>query len=142
MEQITKHKPKPEAPISNNDLCGVSKSLFLNGRGFEKTESETTGEGWKYLKPYQVNANGNKQSAYRRRLCWIFRRRDNSTCRVCGSPAHNVHHILARREYPHWKKEYCNLISLCFDCHNLADVNYFPNEYLFSLIPNKNETNN
>jgi hypothetical protein len=111
----------------------VSKSLFLNGRGFEKTESET-GAGISSLSPYAKNKSGNKDSSYRRKIIYVFRFRDNSICPICGHPAHNVHHILSKRDYPHWKKEFNNLISLCFHCHNLADADFFSTEYLFQLI--------
>lgn len=102
------------------------------GKGFEE---KTTGEPLKAMNTLELSSGGNKQGQLRRRLIWVFRVRDNSTCRICGSPGHNVHHILPKRFYPHWKKETTNMISLCFDCHNKADKEVYSVDYLFSLIP-------
>lgn len=59
------------------------------------------------------------QSAYNLvRECVI--RRDDNRCRICGSPAFNVHHIRPRqfkgKDHPR------NLIALCKQCHAEAHV--------------------
>lgn len=95
-----------------------------------------TGAGIKATSPYQKNKQGNKESSYRRKILSIFLKRDNSICRVCNEKAWNVHHVLPKRDFPHWKQEPCNLISLCFACHNQADAGDLTIDFLFNLIPN------
>lgn len=48
--------------------------------------------------------------------------RDVSKCRICGSKEElESHHIMPVSEYPHWKYEMDNGITLCTDCHYEAD---------------------
>ena len=93
-----------------------------------------TGDSWKYLSSHQRNDNGNKQNSYRRFLCWIFRKRDNSQCQICGGPGHNVHHILPKRDYPQWKKEADNCLTVCFECHGLCDDGFWNEDFLFGRV--------
>ena len=99
-----------------------------------RTDTGTTGAAFWYANPSAKNSSGNKQNGYRRFICWVFRKRDNSQCQVCGQDAHNVHHILPKRDYPHFKKEAANVLTLCIYCHDLADADFFSIKYLFSCV--------
>jgi len=57
--------------------------------------------------------------------------RDNFQCRVCGLPAADVHHIY-NRNYKGYSDD--NLISLCSECHILAENKYILPQWLLSLI--------
>jgi len=74
--------------------------------------------------------------AYRTRVLWVFWKRDNGACQICDAPAYNIHHILNKKDYWHWKKESLNMISLCFNCHNKADNGQISITYLLSKIIN------
>lgn len=47
--------------------------------------------------------------------------RDNYKCRMCGKPAVDAHHIIDRHEIPNGGYVKENGISLCGDCHELAE---------------------
>lgn len=64
----------------------------------------------------------------------VFVRRDKKICKVCKGAAHNIHHILEKRNYPHWNLEHENMISLCKPCHDKADKGLIETQTLFNLI--------
>jgi 5-methylcytosine-specific restriction endonuclease McrA len=49
-------------------------------------------------------------------------KRDNNTCRKCGKPAKNVHHIIPRNRSFDDSVE--NLVTLCKKCHRATDNQY------------------
>lgn len=78
-----------------------------------------------WLRPFRSSRGNSKKRKYKtyiRSSAWKTRRsatfcRDNWTCRLCGEPATEVHHLTyARlgRERPE------DLISVCEDCHREA----------------------
>ena len=109
---------------NNQDKKFISLNHFVLGSFYN-------GDGIKHQSPFANKRVG----AYRRKLLWVFHRRDNRTCRMCGQAAHNVHHILCRREYPHWKKEEMNMISLCAGCHQYADDGIINIAELLERVP-------
>ena len=48
--------------------------------------------------------------------------RDGNTCKVCGEPAVDAHHITDRNEMPNGGYVATNGISLCSECHKKAEV--------------------
>lgn len=63
--------------------------------------------------------------------------RDNSKCKVCFSENNlSVHHILNKKDFPHFRNEPLNLICLCRNCHDLADKGKLKKDFLFDLIEN------
>ncbi|MGC9219438.1 MAG: HNH endonuclease [Athalassotoga sp.] len=64
-------------------------------------------------------------------------RRDHGKCRICGSPADDVHHIFSRRAnipkhlgVPETKKNHhpLNLIAVCRSCHSRIHNTGMPRE--------------
>lgn len=82
-----------------------------------------------FKKFIRCGGHGKKQMLY------VISWRDRFKCRICNEPAHNVHHILKRVDYPHWSNEVNNMISLCKKHHLLADNGEISVETLFNLIP-------
>lgn len=64
----------------------------------------------------------------------VFVKRDNCLCKVCNGAAHNIHHILPRKDFPHFENEIQNMISLCKPCHDKADKGMIETQKLFSLV--------
>ena len=60
--------------------------------------------------------------------------RDNYCCRVCGKPGVDVHHITNRNLMPNGGYVLQNGITLCSNCHILAEEHHVvgkgSNEYL------------
>jgi 5-methylcytosine-specific restriction endonuclease McrA len=60
--------------------------------------------------------------------------RDQYTCRVCGKPAIDAHHITDRHCMPNDGYALSNGVSLCSDCHIKAEKGVIPSSDLYSLI--------
>jgi 5-methylcytosine-specific restriction endonuclease McrA len=61
--------------------------------------------------------------------------RDNFCCRCCYKPFDlEIHHILPKRDYPHFSTEKSNLITLCKSCHKKADNGEITIENLLNKI--------
>lgn len=63
-----------------------------------------------------------KKKAIRKKFREIVFARDKNTCRVCGDPAVDAHHIIDRNEMPDGGYILDNGISLCSNCHIKAEV--------------------
>ncbi len=45
-------------------------------------------------------------------------KRDNFTCKVCGKPCNEVHHIFSQAFSPHLKHDPDNAVCSCYGCHD------------------------
>lgn len=79
--------------------------------------------------PYSSQEYGTNWTRQRRRCL----KRDDHTCRVCGTPAEQldrepaVHHIRPRRQFdgtPREMNDLSNLITLCSECHGRYEGKY------------------
>jgi len=66
--------------------------------------------------------NGQVQRAIK-----VIRGRDNYCCQVCNGIGKGVHHIFSRAGYPNLKYDKQNMILLCKQHHDFAEVE--PNEF-------------
>jgi len=78
----------------------------------------------------KYNQNGKKRKPLSRWAIKIKAR--DGKCKICGNQnGIQAHHILPKREYPHWKYELMNGIALCINCHEKADDGLITSNQLF-----------
>lgn len=86
----------------------------------------------------KVNAKwtetGNRRKPKQR---WAIKvkKRDKGVCQVCGTFEDlEAHHIMRMRDYPHWRYNVTNGITLCNQCHEKADNGSLTISFLFRKI--------
>lgn len=89
----------------------------------------------------------NKKKIIREKFRNAVFERDGHKCKTCGSPAVDAHHITDRNELPNGGYVLENGISLCNNCHVLAEIFHstgtaapgFSPEDLYKLINSNKE---
>jgi len=112
MKNTEEHNRKISEANKNRAFTQEHKTNLSESHiGIMILEKHPNWQGGKSFEPYSMD--------WTRTLKQAIRERDNHTCRLCGKPGKDVHHI-------DYNKKHCdpkNLITLCRSCHMKTGVN-------------------